>query len=144
MSAGMVTSKAWGMTKERASSTCVPPSATDPRGFGPALSDFWEGGLDTVAVAAHQHLLAGARASDKDEWNKASQRRPYKPSALHPVTASFSFWRPAASKQLASLQRKAACHNKCSPYKKNKGGNSQGILRPHSYETATNGKRNQH
>ena len=102
---------------------CIPLSH-QWQGFWISTFRFLGCGLDTVAGTAHWCLLAGGRAIGRDEWEKASQRRPYRSSALDQATASSTFWRPTASKQLASLQRKVACCNKHSPWKE-RGDNSQ-------------------
>ena len=68
-----------------------------------------------------QHLLAVGGTIGKDKCDKASQRRPYKAFSIRSRHGQFYLWRPAASNQIASLQRKVACCNKCSPLKEKKG-----------------------
>ena len=87
------------MTKEGASCACASPSATDTGSSGLTSWDSWEVAWIRLQWQACWCLLAGLRAIGRDEWDKAFQSRPYKPYALDPAMASYTLWRPAASKQ---------------------------------------------
>ena len=81
MSAGMVTSRAWGMAKQGASCAYVPPSATGMKDSGSALLGSQKGCFDTVVVGVTWHLLTRGGTIGMAEWDRAPHKSLYRPSA---------------------------------------------------------------